>query len=104
MLELIIGIILDFFIELEELEVILEFVIEEVEGVMEDDIGEVFFLMERVLINLFFRDFWFCMDGGLFLKNKLFYRGGNKVIRLIEDIEICFKYDISLNSCIENYI
>lgn len=57
MLELIIGIILDFFIELEELEVILEFVIEEVEGVMEDDIGEVFFLMERVLINLFFRDF-----------------------------------------------
>ena len=103
MLESTTGIISDFFTELEELGVTLEPVTEEVEGVMEDDTGEVFFLMERALTNLSPRDPRSCMDGGSSLKNKLLYRGGNKVTRSTEDTEICLKQDTSPNSCTENH-
>ena len=78
MLDSTTGIISDFFKELEELVVTVEAVTEEIEGVVEDDTAEVFFLMDRALTNLSPRDPRSCMDGGSSLKNKLLYRGGNK--------------------------
>ena len=73
------GIIADFLTELTELVVTVESVTEEVEGAVEDETGEVVFLMDRALTNLSPKDPRSCMDGGSSLKNKLLYRGGNKV-------------------------
>jgi len=73
------GIIADFLTELAELEVTVGPVTEEVEGVVEDEAGEVVFLMDRALTNLSPKDPRSCMDGGSSLKNKLLYRGENKV-------------------------
>ena len=104
MLDSTTGIISDFFTELEELVVTVEPVTEEVEGVVEDETGEVFFLMDRALTNLSPRDPRSSMDGGSSLKNKLLCRGGgNKVIRSTEDTKICLKHETSPNSCTENH-
>ena len=95
------GIISDFFTELAELVVTVEPVTEEVEGAVEDETGEVFFLMDRALTNLSPREPRSCMDGGSSLKNKLLYRGGNtcKVTRSTENTKICLKHETSPNSC-----
>ena len=103
MLDSTTGIISDFFTELEELVVTVEAVTEEVVGVVEDDTGEVRFWMDRALTNLSPRDPRSCMDGGSSLKNKLLYRGGNKVIRSTEGTKICLKHEATPNSCAENH-
>lgn len=81
MLDSTAGFSSDFFTELTGLVVTVEPVTEEVEGVEEDATGEVVFLMDRALTNLSPKDPRSCMDGGSSLKNKLLYRGGNKVTR-----------------------
>lgn len=81
MLDSTAGFSSDFFTELTALVVTVEPVTEEVEGVVEDATGEVVFLMDRALTNLSPKDPRSCMDGGSSLKNKLLYRGGNKVTR-----------------------
>lgn len=102
MLDSTAGIISDFFTEqteLTELVVTVERVTEEVEGVVEDETGEVVFLMDRALTNLSPRDPRSCVDGGSSLKNKLLYKGGNKVTRSNADTKICLKHETGPNSC-----
>lgn len=79
MLDSTAGIIADFLTEFTELVVTVGPVTEEVEGAVEDEAGEVVFLMDRALTNLSPKDPRSCIDGGSSLKNKLLYRGENKV-------------------------
>ena len=99
MLDSTAGTISDFFTELAELVVTVECVTEEVEGAVEDETGEVVFLIERALTNLSPRDPRSSMDGGSSLKNKLLYRGGNKVTRSTEDTKMYLTHETSPNSC-----
>lgn len=73
------GIISDFLTELVRLVVTEEDFTEEIGGVVEDETGEVVFLIDRALTNLSPKDPRSWVDGGSSLKNKLLYRGGNRV-------------------------
>ena len=73
------GTISDFLTELAELVATVEDLTEETEGVVEDETGEVVFLIDRALTNLSPKDPRSWIDGGSFLKNKSLYRRGNTV-------------------------
>ena len=97
MLDSTAGIISDFFTELTGLVVTVEPVTEEVGGVVEDETGDVVFLMDRALTNLSPKDPRSCMDGGSSLKNKLLYR--KEIKSPGQRYKIYLKYQNSPNSC-----